>query len=140
MKNEELTKQRISERLEFVIEDSNLKTRKALAELVGVKAQSVTNWIQRGQISQDNARIINLKLGYPIDWLLGGDVSIDKSDTPAIEGDLIQSEQSTRHRHRIDYYDVRAAAGMSGFENSDYPEIISSLFLTDEGMLQLVGK
>ena len=43
------------------------------------------------------------------------------------------------HKHRIDYYDVRAA-GLTGFENSDYPEIISSLYLTDEGMAQLVGK
>ena len=137
--NEELIKQRISERLEFVIADSNLKTRKALADLVGVKAQSVTNWIQRGQISQDNARIINIKLGYPIDWLLGGEDETLKKLT-ALSTELVTTQSDGEHRHRIDYLDVRAAAGLTGFENSDYPEIISSLYLTDEGMLQLVGK
>lgn len=140
MNNEELTKQRISERLEFVISDSNLKTRKALADLVGVKAQAVTNWIQRGQISQENARVINLKLGYPIDWLLGGDSELPAISTALATSELTATSHDGRHKHRIDYLDVRAAAGLTGFENSDYPEVISSLYLTDEGMLQIIGK
>ena len=140
MNNEELTKQRISERLEFVIADSNLKTRKALADLVGVKAQAVTNWIQRGQISQENARVINLKLGYPIDWLLGGDSELPEISTALSPSELIDTQHDGRHKHRIDYLDVRAAAGLTGFENSDYPEIVSSLFLSDEGLLQIIGR
>lgn len=140
MNNEELTKQRISERLEFVIADSNLKTRKALADLVGVKAQAVTNWIQRGQISQENARVINLKLGYPIDWLLGGDSELPEISTALSPSELIDTQHDRRHKHRIDYLDVRAAAGLTGFENSDYPEIVSSLFLSDEGLLQIIGR
>lgn len=140
MNNEELTKKRISERLEFVISDSNLKTRKALADLVGVKAQAVTNWIQRGQISQENARVINLKLGYPIDWLLGGDSELPEISTALSTSELIDTQHDGRHKHRIDYLDVRAAAGLTGFENSDYPEIVSSLFLSDEGLLQIIGR
>ena len=35
---------------------------------------------------------------------------------------------------------MRAAAGLTGFENSDYPEIVSSLFLSDEGLLQIIGR
>lgn len=56
------------------------------------------------------------------------------------QANLLSNEQGLTHRHKIDYYDVRLAAGLTGFENSDYPEIISSLYLTDEGMAQLVGK
>ena len=55
-------------------------------------------------------------------------------------GLVTQQEQAESHTHRIDYLDVRAAAGLTGFENSDYPEIVSSLFLSDEGLLQIIGR
>lgn len=55
-------------------------------------------------------------------------------------GLITQHEQDASHTHRIDYLDVRAAAGLVGFENSDYPEIVSSLFLSDEGLLQIIGR
>ena len=55
-------------------------------------------------------------------------------------GLIMQLEQDASHTHRIDYLDVRAAAGLTGFENSDYPEIVSSLFLSDEGLLQIIGR
>lgn len=35
---------------------------------------------------------------------------------------------------------MRIAAGITEFVNSDYPEIISSVWLSDDGMLELVGK
>lgn len=53
---------------------------------------------------------------------------------------LAQNKQDDEHIYRIDYLDVRAAAGMIGFSNSDYPEVISSVFLSDEGLRELVGK
>ena len=55
-------------------------------------------------------------------------------------GLVAQPEQDASHTHRIDYLDVRVAAGLAGFENSDYPEIVSSLFLSDEGLLQIIGR
>ena len=55
-------------------------------------------------------------------------------------GLIMQPEQDASYTHRIDYLDVRAAAGLTGFENSDYPEIVSSLFLSDEGLLQIIGR
>ena len=55
-------------------------------------------------------------------------------------GLITHPEQGASHTHRIDYLDVRAAAGLTGFENSDYPEIVSSLFLSDEGLLQIIGR
>ena len=55
-------------------------------------------------------------------------------------GLIMQPEQDASHTHRIDYLDVRAAAGLVGFENSDYPEIVSSLLLADEGILQILGR
>lgn len=52
----------------------------------------------------------------------------------------IQTFQDEEHTHRIDFLDVRAAAGLNGFENDDYPELIQRLYLSDDGMLEIVGK
>lgn len=53
---------------------------------------------------------------------------------------LAQTEQDEEHGHRLDYLDVRAAAGLVEYSNADYPEIIQSIWLSDDGMLELVGK
>lgn len=53
---------------------------------------------------------------------------------------LAQLEQDDEHSHRIDYLDVRAAAGLIEYSNADCPEIIRSIWLSDDGMLELVGK
>lgn len=139
-------KQVISERILEVTRA--LGSNKALANLIGVSQQSITNWIKRGQISVDNAREIQNKLGYKMDWLLGNDIDdnkvmptsttlINSANNPEL---MVQDKQDGNHKHRIDYLDVRAAAGLTGFENSDYPEIVSSLFLSDEGLLQIIGR
>lgn len=130
----------IRERLDQIITEQKINKAK-LGEVAGVSAQAVNNWYKKGKISVSSAKAIYQKYGYSIEWILGGDESqasvISNDGSPS---DLFSNEQDLLHKHRIDYYDVRAAAGLTGFENSDYPEIISSLYLTDEGMSQLVGK
>lgn len=74
------------------------------------------------ELLQTNPKGINL-----LKWQTSPEIAIQ--DTPDLE-----------HQHRIDYLDVRMAAGMRNFENADYPEIIKSLWLSDDGMLELVGK
>lgn len=130
----------IRERLDQIITEQKINKAK-LGEVAGVSAQAVNNWYKKGKISVNSAKAIYQKYGYSIEWILGG----DESQASAIQNDdltsdLFSNEPDLLHKHRIDYYDVRAAAGLNGFENSDYPEIISSLFLTDEGISQLVGK
>ena len=130
----------IRERLDQIITEQKINKAK-LGEVAGVSAQAVNNWYKKGKISIDSAKAIYQKYGYSIEWILGGDeskASVNQNNN--LTSDLFSNERDLLHKHRIDYYDVRAAAGLTGFENSDYPEIISSLYLTDEGMSQLVGK
>lgn len=130
----------IRERLDQIITEQKINKAK-LGEVAGVSAQAVNNWYKKGKISVSSAKAIYQKYGYSIEWILGGDesqASVTQND--GLTSDLFSNERDSLHKHRIDYYDVRAAAGLTGFENSDYPEIISSLYLTDEGMAQLVGK
>ena len=130
----------IRERLDQIITEQKINKAK-LGEVAGVSAQAVNNWYKKGKISVSSAKAIYQKYGYSIEWILGGDesqASVIQNDD--LTSDLFSNEPDLLHKHRIDYYDVRAAAGLNGFENSDYPEVISSLFLTDEGISQLVGK
>lgn len=130
----------IRERLDQIITEQKINKAK-LGEVAGVSAQAVNNWYKKGKISIDSAKAIYQKYGYSIEWILGSDeskASVNQNNN--LTSDLFSNERDLLHKHRIDYYDVRAAAGLTGFENSDYPEIISSLYLTDEGMAQLVGK
>ena len=130
----------IRERLDQIITEQKINKAK-LGEVAGVSAQAVNNWYKKGKISIDSAKAIYQKYGYSIEWILGGDKSqASVNQNNGLTSDLFSNERDLLHKHRIDYYDVRAAAGLTGFENSDYPEIISSLYLTDEGMSQLVGK
>lgn len=115
-------------------------TQKELGDLVGVSQNSITK-IENGGNTTFITELASA-LGVDVMWLSTG-ASEHKSAQKVIEQSLdnyFSNERDLLHKHRIDYYDVRAAAGLTGFENSDYPEIISSLYLTDEGMSQLVGK
>lgn len=115
-------------------------TQKELGDLVGVSQNSITK-IENGGNTTFITELASA-LGVDVMWLSTG-VSDHKSTQKVIDQSLdnyFSNERDLLHKHRIDYYDVRAAAGLTGFENSDYPEIISSLYLTDEGMSQLVGK
>lgn len=115
-------------------------TQKELGDLVGVSQNSITK-IENGGNTTFITELASA-LGVDVMWLSTG-TSDHKSAQKVIDQSLdnyFSNEHDLLHKHRIDYYDVRAAAGLTGFENSDYPEIISSLYLTDEGMSQLVGK
>lgn len=115
-------------------------TQKELGDLVGISQNSITK-IENGGNTIHIAKLASA-LGVSVAWLSTGIGDRDDGivGNGGLDKQLISSEPDLLHKHRIDYYDVRAAAGLNGFENSDYPEIISSLFLTDEGISQLVGK
>lgn len=129
-----------SKRVMYLMNTQN-KTVRDIQHALGVTYEMA----RRYKLGTANPRPENLnKLAdfFNVDpgWLqFGGEGEIPEIST-ALSTDLIAPFHDKQHRHRIDYLDVRAAAGLVGFENSDYPEVISSLFLTDEGMLQIVGK
>lgn len=147
----------IKDRLQQILDEQRV-TKTSLAKIANVTAQAVNNWFNNGKVSTDSARAIAEEFGYSVDWILGGSNTIVKGNSKLSNssittttnvhyaGDntdqtnLVATKQDSKCRHRIDYLDVRAAAGMTGFINSDYPEIISSIYLSDEGVLELIGK
>ena len=115
-------------------------TQKELGDLVGISQNSITK-IENGGNTIHIAKLASA-LGVSVAWLSTGNGGRDDVvvENIGIDKQLISSEPDLLHKHRIDYLDVRVAAGLTGFENSDYPEIVSSLFLSDEGLLQIIGR
>lgn len=96
---------RISERLERILSEKNLQ-KNELAEMAGVSAQAVTNWIKRGQISPKSARMIGHKLGYSVDWILGADTD-QVTDVEVIDENTDYSDTHVE----IEFYDIKLSAG-----------------------------
>ena len=109
---------------------------------LGEKIKVSQNTIQKIEKGGDTKYVVKLAeaLGVNVKWLQSGEGEMYENSTALSNTELVTTQHDGRHKHRIDYLDVRAAAGLTGFENSDYPEVISSIYLTDEGMLQIIGK
>lgn len=147
----------VIERLNIVLSEQH-KTKSELARVANVTPQATNNWFNSGKISIDSAKNIADEYGYSVNWLLGLDedrttntnsVSIrdsrlqnsNVSNTVNVGSDAGQTNNTLQHnQHRIDYLNVRAAAGLVGFSNEDYPEIISSLYLSLDGLIELIGR
>lgn len=113
-------------------------TQQWLSEKVGVSQQAIAKIVSGETKSPKNIVEIATALGVDVNWLKTGE------GEPIAQGSIISSLVSTdsdeHHRFRVDYLDVQAAAGHSGIENADYPEVIQSIYFSKEGLLEIVGK
>ena len=109
-----------------------------LARMTGLKQPSVFKIVSGQTLNPKNIVEIATALGVDVNWLKTGE------GEPIAQGSIISSLVSTdsdeHHRFRVDYLDVQAAAGHSGIENADYPEVIQSIYFSKEGLLEIVGK
>lgn len=113
-------------------------TQQWLSEKVGVSQQAIAKIVSGETKSPKNIVEIATALGVDVNWLKTGE------GEPIAQGSVISSLVSTdsdeHHRFRVDYLDVQAAAGHSGIENADYPEVIQSIYFSKDGLLEIVGK
>ena len=129
----------LGERINWAMNQRQLE-RKDLAKKLRVSTMAIGDLINNKTKKPRNILELAEILGVDAKWLQSGEGEPPEISTALSTSELIDTQHDGRHKHRIDYLDVRAAAGLTGFENSDYPEVISSLYLTDEGMLQIIGK
>lgn len=129
----------LGERINWAMNQRQLE-RKDLAKKLRVSTMAIGDLINNKTKKPRNILELAEILGVDAKWLQSGEGELPEISTALATSELAATSHDGRHKHRIDYLDVRAAAGLTGFENSDYPEVISSLYLTDEGMLQIIGK
>lgn len=127
----------LAERLTSIMAEKGL-SQAELARMTGLKQPSVFKIVSGQTLNPKNIVEIATALGVDVNWLKTGE------GEPITQGSLISSLVSTdsdeHHRFRVDYLDVQAAAGHSGIENADYPEVIQSIYFSKEGLLEIVGK
>lgn len=127
----------LAERLTSIMSEKGL-SQAELARMTGLKQPSVFKIVSGQTLNPKNIVEIATALGVDVNWLKTGE------GEPISQGSIISSLVSTdsdeHHRFRVDYLDVQAAAGHSGIENADYPEVIQSIYFSKEGLLEIVGK
>ena len=127
----------LAERLTSIMSEKGL-SQAELARMTGLKQPSVFKIVSGQTLNPKNIVEIATALGVAVNWLKTGE------GEPIAQGSIISSLVSTdsdeHHRFRVDYLDVQAAAGHSGIENADYPEVIQSIYFSKEGLLEIVGK
>lgn len=83
----------------------------------------------------DDVKIIAEILNIPPSYLAFND-----KNNEAYPISNISSEQDENHAYQIDFLDVEAAAGHTSIVNADYPEIITSIYFSQNGLLEIVGR
>ncbi|HHT7764486.1 XRE family transcriptional regulator [Pasteurella multocida] len=121
----------LATRLQALLEEKRL-SKNAFAKMVGVSQPAISDIINGKTRDPKNILEIATALGVDPNWLKTGEGSRDTS--------LIVSEPNAEHKLKFDHLSVSAIAGYNGFSNEDYPDIIRSIYFSENGLLEIVGK
>lgn len=123
----------LSDRLRYLLKVNEL-TEDALAKKVNVSQQAI-NYVLNGKTrSPKNILEIATALGVNAHWLKTGEGS------PEADVFAFTSEKDDDHTLRVDLLDAELAAHSSGIINLEYPDVISSIFFTHEGVKRILGR
>lgn len=106
----------------------------AFSKKVGVSQQAISKIIRGETLNPKNILEIATALGVNPHWLKTGEGSPD-ADVFAFT-----SEKDDDHTLRVDLLDAELAAHSSGIINAEYPDVISSIFFTHEGVKRILGR
>lgn len=123
----------LSTRLKQLLDDRNLSMN-AFAKQLGVSQPSISDIVNGRTRSPKNILEIASALGVNAHWLKTGE---GEPDTEFIAYVPAQNEQNA---FRVDVMDYQAAAHSSGIVNVDYPDVIESIFFTEEGLFKVIGR
>lgn len=123
----------LAERLATLMAEKGL-SQAELARIIGVKQPSIFKILSGQTLNPKNILEIATALGVNPHWLKTGEGSSD-ADVFAFT-----SEKDDAHALRVDLLDAELAAHSSGIINLEYPDVISSIFFTHEGVKQILGR
>lgn len=107
-----------------------------LAEQVGVSQQAIAKVVNGDTKSPKNIVEIATALSVDVNWLKTGEGDSEIGRITA----YCHSEKDNEHTLRVDLLDVNLAAYSSGIINAEYPNIVSSLYFTEEGANRILGR
>ncbi|WP_439239088.1 S24 family peptidase [Lonepinella sp. BR2919] len=124
----------LAERLRYLLNINGL-TEDEFAKKVNVSQQAI-NYVLNGK-TREPKKIYEMAnaLGVGVEWLKTG-----QGDYQPEQISHISSEPDENHTHRIDQLDIQAAANLDGIINVDFPDIVRSIWLSDEGIRQMIRR
>ncbi|MGY6771859.1 XRE family transcriptional regulator [Gallibacterium sp. ZY190522] len=129
----------LGSRLQQVLNDKGI-TQEKLANMINVSQNTISLIVKGSTKKPRNILEIATALGVDAHWLKTGEGSREtKTTTPPITS-LVSHQEDKEHTHQIDRLDVQAAAAINGITNQDYPEIIQSIYFSQRGLAEIVGK
>ena len=123
----------LATRLQTLLYEKRLSMN-AFAKMVGVSQPAIAKIISGDTRDPKNILEIATALGVNPHWLKTGEGSPD-ADVFAFT-----SEKDDDHTLRVDLLDAELAAHSSGIINAEYPDVISSIFFTHEGVKRILGR
>ena len=123
----------LATRLQTLLYEKRLSMN-AFAKMVGVSQPAIAKIISGDTRDPKNILEIATALGVNAHWLKTGEGSPD-ADVFAFT-----SEKDNDHTLRVDLLDAELAAHSSGIINLEYPDVISSIFFTHEGVKRILGR
>lgn len=123
----------LAERLTSIMAEKGL-SQAELARMTGLKQPSVFKIVSGQTLNPKNIVEIATALGVDVNWLKTGEGERD-ADVFAFT-----SEKDDDHTLRVDLLDAELAAHSSGIINLEYPDVISSIFFTHEGVKRILGR
>lgn len=123
----------LAERLATLMAEKGL-SQAELARIIGVKQPSIFKILSGQTLNPKNILEIATALEVNPHWLKTGE---GEPDAEFIAYVPAQNEQNAL---RVDVMDYQAAAYSSGIVNVDYPDVIESIFFTEEGLFKVIGR
>ncbi len=126
----------LAERLQFLLKEKGI-TQYKLAETIGISQQAVAKILNGSTKEPKKIYEIANALNVDLEWLKTGSGS-----SPELSALIspVAYEPDNNHAHCIEQLDVQAVASNNGIENADFPDVIQKLYLSDDGVLQLIGR
>ena len=125
----------LAERLTSIMSEKGL-SQAELARMTGLKQPSVFKIVSGQTLNPKNIVEIATALGVDVNWLKTGEGDSEIGRITA----YCHSEKDNEHTLRVDLLDVNLAAYSSGIINAEYPNIVSSLYFTEEGANRILGR
>ena len=123
----------LATRLQTLLYEKRLSMN-AFAKMVGVSQPAIAKIISGDTRDPKNILEIATALGVNAHWLKTGEGS------PEADVFAFTSEKDNDHTLRVDLLDAELAAHSSGIINLEYPDVISSIFFTHEGVKRILGR
>ncbi|WP_439257103.1 LexA family transcriptional regulator [Lonepinella sp. BR2271] len=124
----------LAERLRYLLNINGL-TEDEFAKKVNVSQQAI-NYVLNGK-TREPKKIYEMAnaLDVDVEWLKTGQGNYEPEPISPVS-----SEPDENHTYRIDQLDVRAAANLDGMINPDFPDIIRSIWFSDDGVRKMLNR